>query len=102
MINDKTFKWDYYAARKLLLKSDEIAKFCEEQAERMTRATGMDYKFETERTSQRVIVEREDDDAAHGGDNTDGKFKRDPETGWPICPKCGVAHYHCTCYRKKG
>lgn len=31
------------AAVRALLKSPEIAQVCEEQAERMTRATGMDY-----------------------------------------------------------
>lgn len=53
----KDFEWDYKAAGDLLLRSDEIAKACEEAAARMTRATGMEYKFETGQTSQRVIVE---------------------------------------------
>lgn len=54
----KDFEWDYKAAGDLLLLSEEIAKECEAAAAKMTRATGMDYYFQTGRTSQRVIVER--------------------------------------------
>ena len=38
------FEWDYKAAGELMLKSPEIAKVCEREAERMTRATGMPYQ----------------------------------------------------------
>ena len=60
----KEFEWDYKAAGELLLRSEEITKACEEAAARMTRATGMNYYFQTGQTSQRVIVER--------GEATDG------------------------------
>lgn len=53
----KDFEWHYDAAGDVFLRSEEIAKACEAAAARMTRATGMEYKFETSRTSQRVIVE---------------------------------------------
>ena len=53
----KNFVWDYKAAGDLMLRSKEITEVCEAAAARMTRATGMEYKFETGRTSQRVIVE---------------------------------------------
>jgi hypothetical protein len=54
----KDFVWDYKAAGDLLLRSEEIATACEEAAARLTRARGMEYYFQTGRTSQRVIVER--------------------------------------------
>lgn len=54
----KDFVWDYKAAGDLLLRSEEIETACEEAAARLTRATGMEYYFQTGRTSQRVIVER--------------------------------------------
>lgn len=54
----KNFVWDYKAAGDLMLRSEEIAKTCEDAAAKMTRATGMDYYFQTGRTSQRVVVER--------------------------------------------
>ena len=37
------FEWDYDAAGELLLRSPEIAEFCEAEAARMTRATGVKY-----------------------------------------------------------
>lgn len=59
-VNDKRFRWDYAAAGKLLLKSEEMAEFVEEQAQRMTRATGMEYKPEIKRTSERVFAMAKD------------------------------------------
>jgi hypothetical protein len=53
----KDFVWHYDAAGDVFLRSDGIAQACEAAAARMTRATGMEYQFETGRTSQRVIVE---------------------------------------------
>lgn len=38
------FKWDYKAAGDLLLRSKEMADFCESEAAKMTQATGMDYE----------------------------------------------------------
>lgn len=102
----KNFEWDYKAAGDLLLRSEEIAQVCEEAAARMTRATGMDYKSDVRKGKNRV--------RAMGQGNVNGetvkkkkrfkkeKMERDPETGWPICTKCGEAHFHCTCWRKKG
>lgn len=53
----KDFVWDYKAAGELLLKSEEIAEFCEKQAQRLSRETGMEYR--TGMTSQRVVIEPE-------------------------------------------
>lgn len=50
------FVWDYDAAGELMLRSAEIAAVCDEQAERMTRATGMDYVSDVRVGSQRVIA----------------------------------------------
>lgn len=58
----KNFVWDYKAAGDLMLRSEEIAKVCEDAAAKMTRVTGMDYYFQTGRTSQRIIVERGETD----------------------------------------
>lgn len=40
----KNFVWHYDAAAAVFLKSEGIAQACEEQAARMTRATGMEYQ----------------------------------------------------------
>lgn len=37
------FVWDYEAAGDLMLRSSEIAGICEAEAEKMTRAAGVDY-----------------------------------------------------------
>lgn len=50
----KDFEWDYAAAGELLLKSDEIASVCEEEAARMTRATGVEYIPDIQMCKQRV------------------------------------------------
>ena len=50
----KHFEWDYAAAGDLLLRSAEIADFCEEQAARMTAATGMNYVPDVRIGAQRV------------------------------------------------
>ena len=52
----KDFDWDYKAAGDMLLRSEEIAQFCEQQAERMTRATGMEYKSDVMLGKTRVIA----------------------------------------------
>ena len=79
----KTFEWDYAVAGDLLLRSPEIASFCEEQAARMTAATGMEYTTETRMGSQRVHVVA-----------GEGKEKG---AQWKVCPKCGRAHPNCDC-----
>ena len=53
-VNSKTFQWDYHAAEELIMKSEEMAQFCEEQAARMTRATGMEYHPDVFRGKTRV------------------------------------------------
>lgn len=50
----KDFEWDYKAAGDLFLRSEEIAQFCDQQAERMTRATGMEYKSDVYQGKTRV------------------------------------------------
>ena len=50
----KDFEWDYKAAGDLMLRSEEIAQFCEQQAEKMTLATGMEYKSDVYRGRNRV------------------------------------------------
>ena len=52
----KDFEWDYKAAGDLMLRSEEIAQVCEQQAERMTRATGMEYKSDVMLGKTRVIA----------------------------------------------
>lgn len=95
-VNDKRFRWDYHAAGKLVMRSEEMAELVEEQAARMTRATGMEYRADVKVRGDRVSA------IARG--TVDGKtvkvkkrktMDRDPETGWPICPKCGEAHPWC-------
>jgi hypothetical protein len=50
----KNFEWHYEAASEAFLKSEGITDFCEEQAKRMTRATGMPYKADVRRGKKRV------------------------------------------------
>ena len=69
-----------------LLKSEEMAEVCEREAERMTRATGMEYKSDVRVGKYRVRVSAYDKNA-------------DKKVEYPICPKCGVAHAHCRCKR---
>ena len=105
----KNFIWDYQAAGDLMLRSEEMAQVCEEQAERMTRATGMEYKADVRVGKKRVRAIAKGNvngttvkNSKRFRNNSERKFERDPETGWPICPKCGEAHFHCTCWKKKG
>lgn len=69
-----------------LLKSNEMADVCEEEAARMTRATGMEYVPDIHIGATRVRA---------------GAYDKD-ETGeeWSLCPKCGRAHPNCTCNTK--
>lgn len=97
----KDFEWDYKVAGELLLNSEEIAEFCEKEAERMTRAAGVEYKADVRRGRSRVRAGAFTG-AEQGGGSGSGKFARDPETQWPICPQCGAAHYNCECWKKKG
>lgn len=69
-----------------LLKSDELAEVCEREAERMTRATGMEYKSDVRVGQYRVRV------AAYK--------KSDEKVEYPVCPKCGVSHANCRCKRR--
>lgn len=62
-----------------LMQSDDIADVCEREAQRMTRAAGIDYKAD-------VYVGRSRVNAAGFGQ---GEAK--------ICPKCGRWHVHCSC-----
>ena len=82
----KKFEWDYAAAGELLLRSPEIAEFCGQQAERMTRATGMAYVPDIKVGTQRV--------SAGGYDNIKVSKKKTAEK---VCPKCGRAHPNCHC-----
>lgn len=50
------FEWDYDTAGDLMLRSDAIAAVCEAEAERMTRATGVQYVSNVRMGSQRVIA----------------------------------------------
>lgn len=48
------FEWDYNSAGELLLRSPEIATICEEEAKKMTQATGVAYESKIRVGSQRV------------------------------------------------
>lgn len=50
----KDFEWHYDAAGAVFLKSDGIASACEEAAQRMTKATGMEYKADVRMGKKRV------------------------------------------------
>lgn len=98
---DFKFEWDYEAAGDLLLRSEEIAAFCEEEAAKMTRATGVEYVADVVVGKKRVRAGAYTDPDNENITYKKKKFERDPETGWPICTKCGKAHYWCTCWHKK-
>lgn len=78
--------WDYDAAGDLMLRSKDIADFCDAEAEKRTRATGMDYVSDIRVGSQRVRAGAYD---AASSDSTES-----------ICPKCGEAHPNCRCHKK--
>ena len=80
------FEWDYAAAGDLMLRSQEIAEVCEAEAERMTRATGVEYIPDVRMGSQRVIVKA----------LTKAKRQSKGER-WKLCPQCGKYHPNCTC-----
>lgn len=84
----KDFDWDYKAAGDLFLRSEEIAQFCDQQAERMTRATGMEYKSDVHQGKTRVNA-RGYQKAEKGNLEKQGK--------WNFCNKCGRAHPNCSC-----
>lgn len=71
-----------------LLKSDEIAEICEQQAERLTRATGMRYVSDVRVGKTRVN--------ARGYQKQSG-----PDGSDDVCPKCGRSHPNCRCRTKK-
>ena len=50
----KSFVWHYENAGAVFLRSEAIAQACEEQAARMTRATGMEYKADVRVRGDRV------------------------------------------------
>lgn len=81
-----TVVWDYAAAGELLLKSDEIAAVCEEEAERMTRATGVEYASDVFIGKTRV--------RAGAYDNAEGDTS-------DVCPRCGEWHPNCRCGSSK-
>lgn len=74
--------WDYAAAGELLLKSEEIAAVCEDEAERMTQATGMEYISDVRVGSKRVRA---------------GAYGKAEESAARVCPKCGEWHPNCRC-----
>ena len=49
-----SFVWHYDAAGEVFLKSEGIANACEQAAEKMTRATGMEYKPDIRTGKKRV------------------------------------------------
>ena len=71
----KNFEWDYAAAGELLLKSSEIAEFCEEQAAKMTRATGVEYIPNVRVKGQRVRA------GAYDQTNADDHYYRKRKNG---------------------
>ena len=81
----KNFKWDYKAAREILLKSEEITAVCEREAEKRTRATGVDYVADVYMGTTRVNA---------GGY---GKVKNVGDQDKKICPQCGKWHPNCDC-----
>lgn len=48
------FEWNYEAAGDMMLRSQEIARVCESVAEKMTRATGVEYKADVYMGRKRV------------------------------------------------
>ena len=72
------------AGVRALLQSAEIGRVCEEQARRMTLATGMKYTADVHVGKNRVN--------AGGYDRVEGK-----DEGRKICPSCGLWHPHCHC-----
>ena len=81
------FVWDYQAAGAVLLRSEGIARECAKHAERMTRATGMEYRPDVSVGRKRV--------RAGGYQQSNG------EDGGGICPKCGGEHPNCRCNARK-
>lgn len=75
----KSFVWDYESAGELLLRSEEIASICDEEAQRMTQATGVDYIPKVHVGAKRVFAKI-------------GRAGRKR-----ICPKCGRWHQNCNC-----
>lgn len=65
------FEWDHAAAGDLMLRSPEIAEVCEEEAERMTRATGMAYKSDVVMGKTRVNARGYD-----SAKKEDGQYKK--------------------------
>lgn len=63
----KDFDWDYKAAGDLFLRSEEITQFCDQQAEKMTRATGMEYKSDVHQGKSRVNARGYDSSRNEGG-----------------------------------
>lgn len=59
------FEWDYQAAGDLMLRSAEIADICLSEAERMTRATGVEYTpMITQRGSRYVATAAKGDSSS--------------------------------------
>ena len=61
------FEWDYKAAGNIFLRSEEIADFCEKQAERMTRATGVEYTADVKLGKRRVFARGYDREKSEDG-----------------------------------
>ena len=74
-----------------LLKSDELAEVCEKKAMYMTRVTGMTYEADVKVGKLRVRA---------AGYSKAERHAESRRTDWPVCPKCGEAHYNCGCWRK--
>lgn len=84
------FVWDYTAAGDIMLRSPEIAAVCEAEAEKMTRATGVEYVSDVRMGNQRVIVKA-----------LKKVKKKEKKERWALCPKCGKYHPKCTCGSNK-
>ena len=72
-----------YAEMDKLRRSPEIASVCESVAQKLTQATGVDYKPDTYTGKTRV--------------NAAGYQKATAKDKKKVCPKCGRSHPNCRC-----
>ena len=77
-----TIKMDYAEMNKLR-KSPEIASVCEAAAQKLTQATGVEYKPDIYTGKSRI--------------NAAGYKKATAKDKKKICPKCGHSHPNCRC-----
>lgn len=84
------FEWNYEAAGDIMLRSREIASVCESQAEKMTRATGVEYKADVYLGRKRVNAAargRSDKVAAYRKGKRVGSYTRTLKDGRVITVK---------------